>query len=134
MKKLIILIVSGVLIIMGLLGAVSCSASSGSSTTPGTGLQTSPPPGGTTGPDFKPAAVEIKDLAFSPATLTVAIGTTVTWTNQDSVNHTVTSRTGIFDSGIMSRGDTYSLTFNDVGDFEYYCTLHPDMVGHVIVK
>jgi plastocyanin len=134
MKSLIFLIVSCALIIAGLLGAVSCSASSESATAPGTGLQTSPPPGGTTGPDYKPVAVEIKDFAFSPPTITVAIGTTVTWTNQDSVNHTVTSKTGAFESGTLSNGSSFSFTFNTAGDYEYHCSIHTGMVGQVIVQ
>lgn len=131
---MIILIVSSVFIVLGLLGAVSCSASSEPSTIPGTGLQTSPQPGGTTGPDYKPAAVEIKDFAFSLTTLTVAIGTTVTWTNQDSVNHTVTSLTGVFESGTLSKSGSFSFTFTQAGTFEYQCAIHTSMKGTVIVQ
>ena len=120
MKKVLIIVVLGILFILGLFAAVSCGASS-----PDTQTQTAPGINVT---------VTIEDLAFSPATITIDAGTTVTWTNQDFVNHTVTSRTGVFDSGIMSRGSSFSCTFTDTGDFEYYCTLHPDMVGHVIVQ
>ncbi|OGN99050.1 MAG: hypothetical protein A2Y58_00450 [Chloroflexi bacterium RBG_13_51_52] len=138
MNRAIILIALGVLLISTLIAVVSCSTSSQpSSTAPNTDTQTKPPPGGTPGNDFTPGAniaVIIEGLAFSPSTITVDAGTTVTWTNQDTVNHTVTSRMGIFDSGIMSRGSSFSRTFTNFGDFEYYCTLHPNMVGHVIVK
>jgi plastocyanin len=133
MKRALYLSLLGVLVIMGLLAAVSCGSST-ATTKPGGGLQTSPPPGTTTGPDIKPFAVTIKDMAFSPATVEVAIGTTVTWTNEDSLTHTVTSRTGIFDSGSMSKGMIFSHTFNNVGDFEYFCSIHTSMVGHIIVK
>jgi len=132
MKKTLYLALLYVLVIAGLLAAASCGTSS--TTTPGTGAQTSPPPGGTTGPDFKPAAVTIQDFAFSPATITVAIGTTVTWTNEDSATHTVTSKTGLFNSGELSNGASFSYTFTAAGDYEYYCSIHPSMVGHVIVK
>jgi plastocyanin len=132
MKRMLYLSLLGVLVIMGLLAAVSCGSSA--TTKPGGGLQTSPPPGGTTGPDFKPVAVDIKGFAFSPATVNVAIGTTVTWTNEDSTTHTVTSSTGAFESGNMSNGATFSHTFTAAGDFEYHCSIHTSMVGHVIVK
>jgi len=132
MKRVLYLSLLGVLIIVGLLAVVSCSSSS--ATTPKTGTPTSPPPGGTTGPDIKPVAVEIKGFAFSPATVNVSIGTTVTWTNNDSATHTVTSTTGAFESGNMSNGSTFSHTFTAVGDFEYHCSIHTSMVGHVIVK
>lgn len=139
MKKVIVYVIAGVLILAGLAAAVSCGTSSptATSTPPKTDTQVKPPPGGTTGPDFTPAPtaeVVIKDLAFSPATITVAAGTTVTWTNQDSVSHTVTSSTGIFDSGTLSKGAEFSYTFNNAGDFEYYCSIHTTMVGHVIVE
>lgn len=132
MKKTLYLALLYVLVIAGLLAAASCGTSS--TTTPGTGAQTSPPPGGTTGPDFKPASVTIQDFAFSPATITVAIGTTVTWTNEDSATHTVTSKTGLFNSGELSNGASFSNTFTAAGDYEYYCSIHTSMVGHVIVK
>jgi len=131
MKRALYLSLLGVLLIAGLLAAVSCGSSS-ATTKPG--AQTSPPPGGTTGPDLKSVAVEIKGFAFSPATITVPIGTTVTWTNEDSTTHTVTSKTGVFDSGSMSQGASFSHAFTDVGDFEYHCSIHTSMVGHVIVK
>jgi plastocyanin len=135
MKKIILLTLSCMIIIAGLLAAISCGTSTQTTTTaPGTGTQVKPPPGSTTGPDFKPAAVTIENLAFSPASLTVPIGTTVTWTNNDATAHTVTSKTGLFDSGIMNRGDTFSYTFNDQGVFEYHCTIHTTMNGTVTVE
>jgi plastocyanin len=78
--------------------------------------------------------VTISGFAFSPATLNISIGTTVTWTNEDSVNHTVTSPSAGFDSGTLANGTTFSHTFNAAGDFEYHCTIHSSMVGHIIVK
>jgi len=115
-----------ILVLFGLLGAVSCG-----STSPSSPAVTHP--AGTTAPAVS-AAVKIKDFAYSPATIEVAIGATVTWTNEDSIIHTVTSRTGVFDSGSMSRGSNFSHTFVEAGNFEYYCIPHPSMVGHVIVK
>jgi len=70
------------------------------------------------------AAVEIKNFAFNPANLQIAVGTTVTWTNNDSVGHTVTADNGTFDSGTLRQGDKFSFTFNEAGTFAYYCKPH----------
>jgi plastocyanin len=80
------------------------------------------------------ARVEIRNFAFQPATIRVKVGTTVTWTQQDSIPHTVTSRTGLFDSGSLSLGETFEYTFDELGTYEYYCTIHPSMTGRVIVE
>jgi hypothetical protein len=74
------------------------------------------------------------DLDYEPETLTVEAGSSVRWINDGSLPHTVTARDGIFDSGIMATSDTYLQTFDQVGRFEYFCTLHPDMVGVVNVR
>ncbi len=76
---------------------------------------------------------EIDDFTFVPGTLTVKVGTTVTWTNKDSVGHTVTSDDGIFDSGMLGKGSSFSYTFTTAGTFGYFCTPHPYMVGTVVV-
>jgi len=138
MKRGFFLIILGILSISGLLIAVSCGTSSQTtSTAPNTDTQTTPPTGGTPGPDFTPgptAEVIIDNLTFSPETLTVTPGTTVTWLNQESVTHTVSSLSGAFESGSMSPGDSFSFTFNDKGIFEYRCSLHPTMRGTVTVE
>ncbi len=76
----------------------------------------------------------IENLAFSPAALTVPIGTTVIWTNNDATTHTVTSNTGLFDSGSLNNGATFSFTFNTKGTFEYHCTIHTTMHGTITVQ
>jgi plastocyanin len=78
-------------------------------------------------------AVEIVDFAFSPATLTITAGDTVTWTNGDPVVHTATSTTGAWDSGDLEMGESYSLTFAEPGTFDYLCTPHPSMTGRIVV-
>jgi amicyanin len=78
-------------------------------------------------------AVQIVDFAFTPAVVTVAVGDTVTWTNQDAVAHTATSTTGAFDSGLLDQGESYSLTFTAAGTYPYLCTPHPGMTGTVVV-
>ena len=79
-------------------------------------------------------SVSIVNFAFSPATLNVALGTTVIWTNNDSTTHTVTSDTGVFNSGGMGQNATFSYTFNTAGTYTYYCSVHTYMKGTVVVK
>lgn len=69
-------------------------------------------------------SVNIKGFAFDPSELSIKTGTTVTWTNQDGVNHTVTSDTGLFDSGELGKGSTFSYTFTKAGVYTYYCIPH----------
>jgi plastocyanin len=80
------------------------------------------------------AAVEIKDYAFTPATLTVAAGTTVTWTNNDAVPHTATASDGTFDSGNLNPGQSYSFTFHTPGSYAYVCQYHAGMMGTIVVQ
>ena len=80
----------------------------------------------------------MKNIAFNPSTLTVKKGTTVTWTNDDSVNHDVTKSGGPgpdfkSGSGNLGSGDTYKVTFNTPGTITYRCTIHPWMDGKIVV-
>ena len=80
--------------------------------------------------------VTLSNYMFSPATITVKAGTTVTWSNQDSVTHTVTSDDSSkvsFKSGNIKDGDNYTFTFDTAGTYTYHCTPHPYMHGTVIV-
>lgn len=79
-------------------------------------------------------AVTIKDFSFAPGTLSVAVGTTVTWTNQDSTSHTVTADDGSFDSKPIANGATFTQTFTKAGTFAYHCSIHPSMTATVEVK
>ena len=81
-----------------------------------------------------PKAVQIKGFAFKPAVLMVAVGTTVTWTNTDDEAHTVTSATKLFHSAALDTGNKYSFTFAKAGDYKYFCSLHPNMTGRIVVK
>jgi plastocyanin len=96
------------------------------------------PASGSAGADAVPVAgnaVAIKNFAFAPAALTVKVGTTVTWTNQDSDAHTVTSQNngGPLASAALSTGQTYSFTFTKAGTYAYLCTIHPFMTATVTV-
>lgn len=77
--------------------------------------------------------VSIRDFSFEPAQLSVEPGTTVTWTNEGNEPHTVTADNGLFDSGVLYPGDSYSVQFDGMGTLSYYCTLHPSMTGGITV-
>jgi plastocyanin len=79
------------------------------------------------------ASVTVADMAFSPASVTVGLGQTVTWTFKDAVGHTATSDQGFWDSGTRSGGATYSRAFTSAGTFRYHCTIHSMMRGKVAV-
>jgi plastocyanin len=77
--------------------------------------------------------VSIQDFFFSPANVTVEPGTTLTWVNEGSVPHTVTSDDGQFDSGVLMPGDSYTVMFRGQGTITYHCAIHPSMRGSVTV-
>jgi plastocyanin len=79
-------------------------------------------------------SVEIKDYAFTPPTLTVPAGTTVTWTNNDAVPHTATASDASFDSGNLNPGQSYSFTFATPGSYPYACQYHAGMTGTIVVQ
>ncbi|HEU5434441.1 MAG TPA: cupredoxin family copper-binding protein [Thermomicrobiales bacterium] len=81
------------------------------------------------------ASVTIANFAFDPAEITVPVGTTVTWTNQDDVPHTVTSDDKkTFGSAGLDTGDTFQFRFTKPGTYGYFCSIHPMMTAKVIVK
>jgi amicyanin len=87
-----------------------------------------------TGAPVAAAKVAIQNFAFSPATIMVKVGATVTWTNEDSDPHTVTSKDGSgLDSPTLDKGATYQYTFTKPGQYSYLCTIHPFMLGTVMV-
>ncbi len=79
--------------------------------------------------------VRIVDFAFEPATITIKPGTTVVWTNDGPTEHNTVSKKGkVWESNIMEKGDVYSYRFEKSGEFPYWCTLHPSMLGTVKVE
>ena len=83
------------------------------------------------------AAVTISGFAFHDSTVTIAPGTAVTWTNQDSASHTATSDPNSavqWDSGSLATGKSFSFTFTKAGTYPYHCSFHPSMHGTIIVK
>jgi len=78
-------------------------------------------------------SVAIKNFAFSPAMVTIRVGTTITWTNGDQDAHTVTESGGAFRSPTLNTGDTFRYTFGKPGRYAYLCTMHPFMTATVVV-
>lgn len=85
----------------------------------------------TTGSATGEGTVRIVDFSFQPTTLNVTPGTVVTWTNEDSAPHTATGDD--FDTGMLNKGDSNSVTFDTPGAYAYICTYHPSMKGSVVV-
>lgn len=89
-----------------------------------------------------PDSTLLEEEAYDPNPIEIEVGNTVTWTNNDEVSHTVTSvfenngrsQNTRFDSGLMYGGGTFEHTFNTEGEFSYYCTIHPNMIGTVNVS
>jgi plastocyanin len=79
--------------------------------------------------------VNIQNYAFNPSTLTIKAGENVTWTNHDTyVNHQVKSDTGLFESGSLGNGQSFTYQFMSPGTYNYSCTIHPSMHGKIIVQ
>jgi plastocyanin len=83
-----------------------------------------------------PNQVTIDNFAFSPQTLTVSVGTKVTWINRDDVPHTATSsvKPRVFDSKALDTDDKFSFVFTAPGTYPYFCEVHPHMTGEIVVK
>jgi len=83
----------------------------------------------------EPPAIQVKvdDYMFHPALLTVHVGDKVTWVNGDQVPHTIVNVEKRFHSAALDTGDQFSFTFTQTGNFKYFCTLHPQMVGTIVV-
>jgi len=80
------------------------------------------------------AEVKVDNFSFGPATLTVAVGTTVTWTNRDDIPHTIVSTEKVFKSKVLDTDEKFSFTFDKAGTYPYFCSIHPKMTGSVVVR
>jgi plastocyanin len=121
-------ITTGIALLLAIFSISNSCTKNSMSNMYGTGGDT----GGAKGPGTN--EVWIQNMAFNPSTITVAVNTTITWTNKDGVTHTVTSDTGLFDSGGIGNGATYSYTFTTSGTYPYHCTTHPTMTATVKVN
>ena len=88
----------------------------------------------TAGAQGQTMTVSIEDFFFSPANMTVAPGTTVTWVNNGQSPHTSTADDGTWDSGTLQPGKSFSFTFDQAGTYTYHCSIHPDMTGTITVS
>ena len=80
------------------------------------------------------AEVKIDNFSFGPQTLTVPVGTTVTWTNRDDIPHTIVSTDGVFKSKVRDTDESFSYTFTKPGTYTYFCSVHPKMTGKIVVQ
>jgi plastocyanin len=78
--------------------------------------------------------VVVDNFSFAPATATIPVGTTVTWTNRDDIPHNVVSPEQKFKSPVLDTSETFSHTFAVAGTYKYYCSIHPRMTGQVVVR
>lgn len=85
-------------------------------------------------PTARNETIELTDFMFSPAALTVPVGTTVSWKNLDEEPHTVISVDGLFRSGALDKDEAFRFTFSSAGTFRYVCSIHPKMVGTIVVN
>ena len=101
-------------------------------------LSAGSPNGAANAQQATPATVEVKidNFSFGPATVTVAVGTTVTWTNRDDIPHTVVSTDDpkAFKSKVLDTDEKFSYTFAKPGTYPYFCSIHPKMTGKVVVQ
>lgn len=81
-----------------------------------------------------PVTVHIANFTFNAPTVTVPLGSTVTWVNDDDIPHTVVATDRSFKSKPLDTGDRFSFTFTKAGDYDYFCSLHPHMTGKVVVR
>lgn len=81
-----------------------------------------------------PTEVRVDNFSFGPETLTVPVNSTVTWVNKDDVPHVIASTDGLFKSKALDTDDKFSFTFNKAGTYAYYCSIHPKMVGKIVVQ
>ena len=80
-----------------------------------------------------PAQVQVDNFTFGPDTLTIPVDSTVTWLNKDDVPHVIASNDGVFRSKALDTDDKYSYTFTKPGIYEYFCSIHPKMMGKIVV-
>jgi plastocyanin len=130
-SRAIVSIAAAILVVLAV-SVAACGGSTSSSTTAG-GLPptdvTNPPAGG-------PQSVQVimTDRSYDPKEVTVNVGDTITWVNEDAPQHDVVADNGEFKSELFDSGGTFSFTFAEAGTYPYHCSIHPGMVGTVIVK
>ncbi len=86
--------------------------------------------------EAKSSAMEVRvdNFTFALDTLTIPVNSTITWVNKDDVPHVIASSDGLFKSKALDTDDRYSYTFSKAGSYSYYCSIHPKMVGKILVR
>ena len=92
------------------------------------------PGGATSAVTIQAVAEALGNDAYAPAELNVAVGTSVTWTNNDDIPHTVVASAKLFKSSALDTRDKFSFTFATPGTYQYFCSLHPHMKGTIVVE
>jgi plastocyanin len=85
-------------------------------------------------PSAANSEIKIDNFSFGPQTVTVPVGTTVTWVNRDDIPHTSVSTEGVFKSKVMDADEKFTYTFTKAGTYPYSCTIHPKMTGQIVVQ
>jgi plastocyanin len=137
MKKLLVLLIACVALTLTFAACGDDDDDDGGGGSAATTTTEQTDTGGGGGGGAEAASVDIPEIAFEPADITVKAGTTVTWTNSDDIPHTVTKEGGPgaeFDSGDLDPGSTFEQTFDAPGKVGYVCTIHPGQAGTVTVK
>ncbi len=127
-------IVIAALVLAGVVGCGQSSTNPISPTpTPTPTPSPTPSPSSSTSVSVVAGAQQLTNTAYNPNPVNVPVGGAVTWTNTDSIEHTTTSNSGTW-NGVLPPGGTFSVTFNNAGTFQYHCSIHPNMVGTVVVQ
>lgn len=132
-KAWLSLLALGLLVLLAACGGTTTPSSTTPTTVPTNTPTTAAANTPTTTPTSSGNSVSIANFAFSPTTLTIATGTKVTWTNHDTVTHTVTADQGAFDSGPLSPGNSFSFPFTKAGTYSYHCNIHHSMMATIVV-
>lgn len=142
-KTWLCLLAVGLLVLLAACGGTTTTAPTSTPTTAPTNTPTTAPTNTpttapastpTTAPPSTGNSVSIMNFTFSPTTLTVKTGTKVTWTNKDTVTHTVTDDKGAFNSGLLTPGNSFSFTFTQAGTYSYHCNIHHSMMATIVVQ
>jgi plastocyanin len=121
------------ILLAGTLALVTACGSSNNSATPASPTP-APATSGGSGVSIPQGAQTLGSAAYVPNPITIATGSAVTWTNNDSIAHTAVSNTGVFNSGTIGPGQSFSFMFQTAGTYQYHCSFHPGMVGSVVVQ
>jgi plastocyanin len=127
MKRKLLIALFTIPAVLSLLSATSCGTPATPTATQTTAKTATTVPGPT-------ASVIIENSAFSPKELTIAAGTTVTWTNHEDIHHMLIDRAGSFGSPLFGKGETFSNTFKKPGTYPYYCKVQAYITGTIIVE